>query len=239
MSPPITARRAEGGVGLILTEGTSPEHKSASNDVNVPALLRRGIAGRLGERAEGSESGRRPHHAAALASGHRAPSRVAGPIPRSKSMGPSGLSQAGQEGRRADDRQRDRRRHRGLREERGLRQGARLRRRRTARRARLPHRPVLLGGHQPARRQLWRLAGKAHQLCRRHHARRAQGRGRGLPDPAALLAMEAAGFRRAARAHAGRARTIPEAAGRCGRRHVPLLDAPVLGAGISRRRVRT
>ncbi|MGZ5934863.1 MAG: NADH:flavin oxidoreductase [Rhizomicrobium sp.] len=28
--------RAEGGVGLILTEGTAPEHKSATNDVNVP-----------------------------------------------------------------------------------------------------------------------------------------------------------------------------------------------------------
>lgn len=31
--------RAEGGVGLILTEGTSPEHKSASNDANVPAFF--------------------------------------------------------------------------------------------------------------------------------------------------------------------------------------------------------
>jgi 2,4-dienoyl-CoA reductase-like NADH-dependent reductase (Old Yellow Enzyme family) len=28
--------RAEGGTGLILTEGTAPEHKSATNDVNVP-----------------------------------------------------------------------------------------------------------------------------------------------------------------------------------------------------------
>jgi 2,4-dienoyl-CoA reductase-like NADH-dependent reductase (Old Yellow Enzyme family) len=31
--------RAEGGVGLILTEGTSPEHRSASNDANVPAFF--------------------------------------------------------------------------------------------------------------------------------------------------------------------------------------------------------
>lgn len=31
--------RAEGGVGLILTEGTSPEHRSASADVNVPAFF--------------------------------------------------------------------------------------------------------------------------------------------------------------------------------------------------------
>ncbi|HEX4533940.1 MAG TPA: NADH:flavin oxidoreductase, partial [Rhizomicrobium sp.] len=33
------AKRAQGGVGLILTEGTSPEHKSASNDVGVPAFF--------------------------------------------------------------------------------------------------------------------------------------------------------------------------------------------------------
>lgn len=32
-------RRIEGGVGLILTEGTSPEHESASNDENVPAFF--------------------------------------------------------------------------------------------------------------------------------------------------------------------------------------------------------
>jgi 2,4-dienoyl-CoA reductase-like NADH-dependent reductase (Old Yellow Enzyme family) len=31
--------RAEGGVGLIITEGTSPEHKSASNDANVPGFF--------------------------------------------------------------------------------------------------------------------------------------------------------------------------------------------------------
>src|ERR1700748_88222 len=28
--------RAAGGTGLILTEGTAPEHKGATNDVNVP-----------------------------------------------------------------------------------------------------------------------------------------------------------------------------------------------------------
>lgn len=32
-------RRAASGVGLILTEGTSPEHRSASNDANVPAFF--------------------------------------------------------------------------------------------------------------------------------------------------------------------------------------------------------
>jgi 2,4-dienoyl-CoA reductase-like NADH-dependent reductase (Old Yellow Enzyme family) len=33
------SRRAAAGVGLILTEGTSPEHRSASNDANVPAFF--------------------------------------------------------------------------------------------------------------------------------------------------------------------------------------------------------
>jgi 2,4-dienoyl-CoA reductase-like NADH-dependent reductase (Old Yellow Enzyme family) len=32
-------RRAEGGVGLIITEGTSPEHFSASNNPSVPAFF--------------------------------------------------------------------------------------------------------------------------------------------------------------------------------------------------------
>src|SRR5258708_28359378 len=31
--------RADGGAGLILTEGTSPEHRSASADANVPAFF--------------------------------------------------------------------------------------------------------------------------------------------------------------------------------------------------------
>src|SRR5258708_18261668 len=31
--------RADGGAGLILTEGTSPEHRSASADTNVPAFF--------------------------------------------------------------------------------------------------------------------------------------------------------------------------------------------------------
>jgi 2,4-dienoyl-CoA reductase-like NADH-dependent reductase (Old Yellow Enzyme family) len=32
-------RRSEGGVGLIITEGTSPEHHVSSGDVNVPAFF--------------------------------------------------------------------------------------------------------------------------------------------------------------------------------------------------------
>ena len=162
--------RAEGGVGLILTEGTSPEHKSASNDVNVPAFFGEDSLERLGERAQGGEGGGRSHHAAALASGHRA-SRGLRPVPRRQEHGTVGPLQARQAGRRADERQRDCRCDCGLRQERGLRQGPRLRRRRAPRRARLHHRRVLLGRHQPARRQIRRQPGEAHQLRRRRDAR--------------------------------------------------------------------
>ncbi len=83
--------RAEGGVGLILTEGTSPEHKSASNDANVPAFFG-------GESLEGWAKVVKEVKAAG---GHIMPQlwhqgivrhAGTGPYPTEKSMGPSGLS---------------------------------------------------------------------------------------------------------------------------------------------------
>jgi len=83
--------RAAGGVGLILTEGTSPEHKSASNDVNVPAFFG-------GESLEGWAKVLKEVKAAG---GHIMPQlwhqgivrhAGTGPYPTEKSMGPSGLS---------------------------------------------------------------------------------------------------------------------------------------------------
>jgi len=83
--------RAEGGVGLILTEGTSPEHKSASNDVNVPAFFG-------GESLKGWA---KVLKAVKAAGGHIMPQlwhqgivrhAGTGPYPTEKSMGPSGLS---------------------------------------------------------------------------------------------------------------------------------------------------
>lgn len=83
--------RAEGGVGLILTEGTSPEHKSASNDVNVPGFF-----------GEASLAGwARVLKEVKAAGGHIMPQlwhqgivrhAGTGPYPHEKSMGPSGLS---------------------------------------------------------------------------------------------------------------------------------------------------
>src|SRR5580704_9785721 len=87
-------RRAEGGVGLILTEGTSPEHRSASNDANVPAFF--GEASLAGwssvVKAVKSVGG---HIMPQL--WHQGVVRHAGsgPYPEAPSMSPSGLSRPG------------------------------------------------------------------------------------------------------------------------------------------------
>ncbi|HXM00684.1 MAG TPA: NADH:flavin oxidoreductase [Rhizomicrobium sp.] len=87
-------RRVEGGVGLILTEGTSPEHKSASNDANVPAFFgEASLAGWANVLKEVKAAG-----------GHIMPQlwhqgimrRVgSGPYPDEPSMAPSGLAKPG------------------------------------------------------------------------------------------------------------------------------------------------
>jgi 2,4-dienoyl-CoA reductase-like NADH-dependent reductase (Old Yellow Enzyme family) len=87
-------RRAEGGVGLILTEGTSPAHLSASNDANVPAFFgEAALAGWARVLAEVKKAG-----------GHIMPQlwhqgivrhAGSGPYPDAPSMSPSGLSRPG------------------------------------------------------------------------------------------------------------------------------------------------
>jgi len=83
--------RAEGGVGLILTEGTSPEHRSASNDANVPAFF--------GE--ESLQGWSKVVKAVKEAHGHIMPQLWhqgvvrhpgTGPYPDAPSMSPSGLA---------------------------------------------------------------------------------------------------------------------------------------------------
>jgi len=83
--------RAEGGAGLILTEGTSPEHRSASNDANVPAFF--------GETS--LEGWRKVVKAVKSARGHIMPQLWhqgivrhpgTGPYPDARSVSPSGLA---------------------------------------------------------------------------------------------------------------------------------------------------
>ncbi|MGH6871789.1 MAG: NADH:flavin oxidoreductase [Rhizomicrobium sp.] len=86
--------RAAGGVGLILTEGTSPEHKSASNDSNVPAFFgEASLAGWANVLAAVKSAG-----------GHIMPQLWhqgvvrhpgTGPYPEQPSMSPSGLAKPG------------------------------------------------------------------------------------------------------------------------------------------------
>ncbi len=83
--------RAAGGVGLILTEGTSPEHKSASNDVNVPAFFgAAALAGWANVLKEVKDAG--GHIMPQL--WHQGIMRHAetGPYPDARSLSPSGLS---------------------------------------------------------------------------------------------------------------------------------------------------
>lgn len=87
-------RRAEGGVGLILTEGTSPEHKSASNDAAVPAFFGeeslKGWANVLKEvKAAGGHIMPQLWHQGIV----RHPG--SGPYPDEPSMSPSGLAKPG------------------------------------------------------------------------------------------------------------------------------------------------
>jgi 2,4-dienoyl-CoA reductase-like NADH-dependent reductase (Old Yellow Enzyme family) len=87
-------RRAEGGTGLIITEGTSPEHRSASNDANVPAFF-----------GEASLQGwANVVKAVKDAGGHIMPQLWhqgvirhpgSGPYPDAPSMSPSGLAKPG------------------------------------------------------------------------------------------------------------------------------------------------
>ncbi len=89
-------RRAEGGVGLIITEGTAPDHPSATNDAAIPAFF-----------GEKSLAGWAAVLAAVCAAGghimpqlwHQGIARAAGtgPYPDAPSMSPSGIARPGGE----------------------------------------------------------------------------------------------------------------------------------------------
>jgi 2,4-dienoyl-CoA reductase-like NADH-dependent reductase (Old Yellow Enzyme family) len=87
-------RRAEGGVGLILTEGTSPAHHSASNDANVPAFF--GDAA-LGGWANVLKEVKAAGGLIMPQLWHQGIVRHAGtgPYPEAPSMSPSGLARPG------------------------------------------------------------------------------------------------------------------------------------------------
>jgi 2,4-dienoyl-CoA reductase-like NADH-dependent reductase (Old Yellow Enzyme family) len=83
--------RAEGGVGLILTEGTSPAHNAATGDVNVPAFFgEASLAGWANVLKEVKAAG--GHIMPQL--WHQGILRRAGtgPYPDAPSMSPSGLA---------------------------------------------------------------------------------------------------------------------------------------------------
>jgi 2,4-dienoyl-CoA reductase-like NADH-dependent reductase (Old Yellow Enzyme family) len=83
--------RAEGGAGLILTEGTSPEHRAASNDANVPAFFGEES---LGGWAKVVEAVKAVHGHIMPQLWHQGVVRHpgTGPYPEEPSMSPSGLA---------------------------------------------------------------------------------------------------------------------------------------------------
>jgi 2,4-dienoyl-CoA reductase-like NADH-dependent reductase (Old Yellow Enzyme family) len=88
-------RRVEGGTGLILTEGASPEHRSASSDANVPSFFGddslAGWANVLKEvKAVGGHIMPQIWHEGI----ERRPG--SGPYPEAPSVSPSGLSRPGE-----------------------------------------------------------------------------------------------------------------------------------------------
>ena len=84
-------RRAEHGVGLILTEGTAIDHPACTEHARRPRVSRQRGSRRLGSRAERGPRGRRPHHAATLARGHAA-QPGSEPHPEAPPIGPSGMA---------------------------------------------------------------------------------------------------------------------------------------------------
>ena len=144
-------RRAEGGVGLILTEGTAPNHPQAKNMPNVPQIYgSEALAGWTqvvdGVHEAGGKIFSQIWHVGAVQGPGGPPKLPASPDQ------PLRPAQARHENRRAHDASRYRRDDRRVRA--GSRVGAarRLRRHRNPRRARLSDRPVFLGRHEPAAR---------------------------------------------------------------------------------------
>jgi 2,4-dienoyl-CoA reductase-like NADH-dependent reductase (Old Yellow Enzyme family) len=85
--------RAAGGTGLIITEGTAPEHKSATNDVNVPHFHGEESLAGWGKvvkevKAAGGHIMPQLWHLGVV----RHPGT--GPYPEQRSMSPSGLARA-------------------------------------------------------------------------------------------------------------------------------------------------
>ena len=88
-------RRVEGGTGLILTEGASPEHRSASSDVNVPAFFGRdSLAGWANVLKEVKAAGGHIMPQIWHEGSWRPPG--SGPYPDAPSMAPSGLAKPGE-----------------------------------------------------------------------------------------------------------------------------------------------
>ena len=92
-----------------------------------------------------------------------------------------------------------------------------------------------LASHQSAHGRVWRqMFDREKPVCQRVDPRRPQGCGPGLHDHSTDLAMETSGLHRQVGDHASGNGGVAAALGGCGRRYFPLLTAQVLGARVRR-----
>ena len=170
------ARRAAGGVGLIITEGTYVGHESAGDSDRVPrfhgedALAGWAKVADAVHRAGGAIMPQLWHVGMVRAAGDAA-------VPDAPAVGPSGIGLEGAEvtGKAMTQQDLDDV-IAAFADGGGRRRAHRLRRHRAARRPRLPDRPVPVGGHQPPHRRLRRRPGRPDPVRRRDRGRLPRGR---------------------------------------------------------------
>ena len=200
-------RRAENGVGLIMTEGVRIPHFASNTDLSVPCLygeeaLAQWDLIRSEVQAAGGKIMPQLWHVGLMLSPEQVSDTHEMQSIAARQCGPSGIGGRHARGAAAcaepmtvrTSRLSSRRTARGRERPR-----ARLRRRGRSWRPRLPDRPVPVGEDQPARRPVRRDPREAVQLCCRGRGRDPAPHGSGLSDLAALLPVEGPRLHRQAR----------------------------------------
>ncbi len=236
-------RRAEGGAGLIVTEGTGIDDPAALDSPSIPVMYGEAALEGWAEVVAGVHAGRRDLPAA-VAPGRAArcpqvepaePSRTAAlrPVgPGRQALAAAGLHRLGDRPHRADDRARDRRRDRRLWQGGGQCDAGGVRRHRHPCRTRLPDRHLLVGRDQPADGQLGRRTAPARPVRRRGGAGDPAGGRARHSDHVPLQPAQAAGLSGAAGRDAGRAGRDPGAAGPGRGRHLRRQHQGIRHAGL-------
>jgi len=232
-------RRAEGGTGLIITEGVGVDHPAALGGSgvdgdNVPHMYGGdALAGwkrvidavhaaggviipQLWHQGVMRETGTGPYPDAATVR----PSGIWGPLDKQRTVTDGYMETVARQPGEPMTESEDRGRHRRVRAQCRGGNGHRLRRHRDPWRTRLYDRYLPVGRYKPSERSLGRRSSSPDQLRGRDRPRDPPRDRRGAGDRFPLLAVEAAGYPSAARRDAGRARGGAGPPGRRRRRHL-------------------